>query len=84
MEDTLVAQASVLKSLLLTDKFCWTFGTLCRATHVANLEESRLAKLAFENLLELQADKNIQEHQEAELADFVNEIATADMAVDSD
>ena len=84
MEDALVAQSSLFKSLLLTDKFCWTFNTLCRATKLSNLEESRQAKLAFDNLLELQADKNIQEHQEAELADFVNEIATADMAVDSD
>ena len=84
MEDTLVAQASVLKSLLLTDKFCWTFSTLCRATHVANLEESRLAKLAFENLLELQADKNIQEHQEAELSEFFDGLARADHTGDSD
>ena len=79
-----MAQASLLKSLLLTDKFCWTFGTLCRATHDANLEGSRCAKLAFENLLELQADKNIQEHQDAEMSEFFDEIARAGHIDDSD
>ena len=79
-----MAQASFLKSLLLTDKFCWTLGTLCRTTHEAILEESRCAKLAFENLLELQADKNIQEHQDAEMSEFFDEIARAGHVEDSD
>ena len=84
MEDTLVAQASLLKSFLLTDTFCWTFGTLCRATHDINQEESRRAKLAFENLLELQADKNIQDHQDAELAEFFDGMGRAEQVGDSD
>ena len=71
MENTLINHASLFKSLLNTDKFCQVFGTVSRATRVNNLVEFAAAKLAFENLLELQADKNIQEHQEEELEQFI-------------
>ena len=87
MEDALVAQSDLFKSFLFTDKYCWTVCTLCRATRVCNLEEARTAKHSFENLLDLQADKRIQEHQEDELAEFVNELVerqVAEQTVDSD
>ena len=75
MENTLVNHASLFKTLLFTDKFCHIFGTLSSATRVNNLEEFRVAKLAFDNLLELQADKNMQEHQDDDLAQFMDEVA---------
>ena len=74
MENTLVNHASLFKSLLFTDKFCHIFGTLSSATRVNNLDEFREAELAFDNLLELPADKNIQEQQEADLAQFMDEV----------
>ena len=74
MAESLVTHVSLFKSLLLTDKLCWTFGTLCRATRDINLQESQLAKRDFENLLELQSDQRIQEHQEEDLRQFMDEI----------
>ena len=67
MEHTLVTHVCLFKSLLNSDKFCQVFGTVSKATRCNNLEEFVAAKLAFENLLELQADKNIQERAEDDL-----------------
>ena len=73
MENTLVNHAYLFKTLLFTDKFCRIFATLSSATRVNNLEEFRLAKLAFDNLLEVQADKHYREHQDDELDQFMDD-----------
>ena len=73
MENTLVNHASLFKTLLFTDNFCHLFATLSSATRVNNLEEFRLAKLAFDNLLEVQADKHFREHQDDELDQFMDD-----------
>ena len=73
MENTLVNHASLFKTLLFTDKFCHIFATVSTATRVNNLEEFRLAKLAFDNLLEVQADKHYREHQDDGLDQFMDD-----------
>ena len=71
MEQALVTHVSLFKSLLNSDKFCQVFGTVSKTTRCNNLEEFVAAKLAFENLLELQADKNIQERADDDLRQFM-------------
>ena len=74
MEHALVTHACLFKSLLNSDKFCQVFGTVSKATRSNNLEEFVASKLAFENLLELQTDKNIQEREDDDLGQLIADL----------